>query len=186
MRTSITGNRRGFTLVEVVVVIVIVAVLAAMIVPRLAGGASARQLRESARKLLTTAQYARDYAARHRRACRLVIDSAQGRYGLIRQVAPESSPNEFRPLTGVGRAVHLERPLRFERVRIQPRPHLTGMNPRRDCITFDSMGQADAAVVEITDGTRSISLLVAPSTGRARLVNGVPDKLPSDRKDLDA
>jgi len=184
MRTSLTGEP-GFTLVELIVVIVIVSVLATMIAPRLYTATGSARLRSSASRLLVTAQYARSFAATHRCACRLLIDPAEGRYGLTCQYDPEAQPDEFRPLrTGVGKAESLAPGLRFSKLWIK-RQDREETSQQVGCITFRPSGQADAAVVEITDGRRRVSMLLGPCTGQAELVEGIVQQLPNDRVDLD-
>ena len=129
----------------------------------------------------------------------MVFDSDERRYGLLYQRYPQHKPNEFVPLRGgVGRAERLAEPLRFSKVQIEQRPRLDGALPaealaarggaavpRQACITFDPSGEADAAIVEITDGKRAYSILVAPYTAQAKMVEGAVDTTPNDRWDLD-
>ena len=187
MRTSATG-KKGFTLVEIMVVLVIISVLAGMIVPHMSGRTTAAKLRASARRLLVAARYARDFAATRRRKCRLVIDTKEQQYVLTCQQDPEHEPDLFAPLkTALGRAERLADGLTFSRVRIEPRHQPdTQQSKFPDCITFEPTGQADAAVLEITDGRNTYSVLIAPQTGSAKLIEGVVDELPNDRIDLDS
>ena len=185
MPTSSAGER-GFTLIEVLAVVVVIAVLATMAVPRLYGGMGRRRLNTAAARFLTSARYARDFATTRRRACRLTMDVENNRYGLLGQRSPHRRPNEFGALAmGIGRSEDLGGGIRFGRIRVEPRPRRSGTRQQRDCITFDPMGRADAAVVEITDGRRVVSILVAPHSARARMVHGPVHKLPNDRRDLD-
>ena len=188
MRTSSTGNR-GFTLVEMIVVVVIVSVLTTMIVPRMYRARGSGRLRQSARRLLVTAQYARDFAATRRCKCRLIIDSEQQQYGLARQKDVEGEANEFVPLeASLGKSERLGEGLRFGRIRIEPQKGAGERGEKTeqaDYISFEPSGQADAAVVEITDGEDTYSLLVMPHTGYARLEEGIVNELPNDRLDLD-
>ena len=178
------GRGGGFTLVELTVVVIIISVLAGMIAPRFAGSIGSTALRESARRLLVAAQYARDFAVTRRRACRLVIDSKQRRYVLECEAEPDAQPGEFTALrAGPVRAGALSRGVRFGQVRVE------GLGPRRaepDRICFEPGGGADDAVVEITDGRRVYSLTVSGCTGRAELVEGAVAELPEGRVDLDA
>lgn len=185
-RTSTTG-KGGFTLVELLVVIVLMTVLATMALPRLAGASGAAQLRTAAGQLLTTGRYARNYAVTHRTICRLVVDGQGGRYELLRQSDPRNEPNEFSPLRwGIGKAVGLAKPIRFEQIRIEPRNRAGDRAPRRgQYIQFDPGGQADAAVLIVTDGRQAYSLLVAPHTGRVWMEDGRAGQIPNDRQDLD-
>ena len=187
MRTSSTGNR-GFTLVEMIVVVVIVSVLTAMIVPQMYR-ARGWGLRQSARRLLVTAQYAREFAATRRYTCRLIIDREEQQYSLAQQKDPEGDPNEFVPLkVSLGKTERLGEGLRFGRIRIEPqkgRGERGEKAEQANYISFEPSGQADAAVLEITDGEGTCSVLVMPHTGYARLIEGVSDELPNDRLDLD-
>jgi type II secretion system protein H len=180
--TSSTG-RSGFTLVELVAVMAIVAVLATMIVPRLGGTMAGAQLREQARGMLWMARYARETAATRRRECRLVVDPEHGSFRLEMEEDPQDHPGEFVPLAGalVGRR-QLSGGVSFGTVRIEAETEEGPANT----IRFHPDGRADAAVVEITDGRRTFSLLVAPGSGRLLLVDGTVPSLPTERQDLDA
>lgn len=181
MRTLRTG-RPGFTIVEMVVTVAIVAVLAGMIAPRLSGLLGRSQLREGASRLLVTAQYARDYAATRRVPCRLALDAEQGRYALTCP-GEDGQADKFGPVpTSMGRSAALGRGLRFAAVTISTPPGEPEGPP--DCVTFFPDGPAAAAVVQVSDGRRTFSLLVPPS-GRVRLVEGAVAELPNDRIDLD-
>jgi len=189
-QTSATGDK-GFTLIEIIVVVVIISILATMTIPRMYGGNSSAKLRGSARRLLVTAQYARDFAATHRCQCRIIIDPDQQRYALTYQIDPQHNPNEFVPLgSGLGKSQRLDEGLTFARLRIESRQGPEPDQPLREVIninhlTFEPTGQADSAVLEITDGKDIYSLLIAPYTGYAKLVEGTVSELPNDRIDLD-
>lgn len=186
--TSATGNR-GFTIVEILVVVAIISVLATVTVPRMYAGRSKSRLRGAARRLLVTAQYARDFATTRRCECRLIIDSDRQRYSMLYQKDPQHNPSEFTLLgTGLGKAQNLGKNLEFGKLRIAPRQGLDPDQPPKEVgyITFDPTGQADAAVLEITDGTNTYSLLIVPYTGYAKLTEGTVSELPNDRIDLDA
>ena len=152
-------------------------------------GRSSAELRGSARQLLVAAQYARDFAATRRRKCRLTIDLDQQQYVLTAQSAPQHNPSEFVPLaTGLGKAQRLSQGVRFVKVRVEPRKgHDQPDQPpeQLNYITFEPNGQADAAVLEITNGQQSYSVLIVPHTGYAKLIEGTTRALPNDRLDLD-
>jgi len=150
-------------------------------------GNSSSKLRGSARQLLVAAQYARDFAATRRCKSRLIIDLDQQQYALAFQPDPQHNPSEFVPLaTGLGRAQRLAEGLRFARVWIEPRQGHDQPPDQLDYITFEPNGQTDAAVMEITNGQQTYSVLIAPHTGYAKLIEGTSDVLPNDRLDLDA
>jgi hypothetical protein len=156
-----------------------------MVVPRLHSATGSAQLRTSAARLLVAARYARDLAVTHRCACLLVIDSDEQCYGLLCQVDPEHRPGEFRPFrTGIGKSERLGGQLRFGKVWID-RCGPDGLGRHADGITFTPTGGADAAVIQITDGRRTVSIVVAPNTAQVKLVEGAVAELPNDRVDLD-
>lgn len=180
------GRRRtalAFTLVEMTVVMVLVVVLAGMTIPMFAGAAGSTRLKEQAHGLLTSARYAREYAITHRVDCRLAIDSTAGQYTLQRQDVDALGGETFTAIgLGWGRPVVLGSGVRFSRVEIQPADGHT----ENQWITFHPTGQADSALVEITDGQKTYTLLVAPASGRATLTDGTVRAIPNDRVDLDA
>jgi type II secretion system protein H len=179
-------TKKAFTLIELIVVIVLVTVLAGMIAPRLWGAGRGASLRSAAKRVFVAAQYARDYAATRRRICRLILDPKTGRFQLIAQVNPEHRPDEYKPIEGgPGRAGHLEKPLRFAEIRVEPTVPRENNETKNNEITFYPSGRCDAAVVQITDGRETYSLEVFPSRGRCRLSQGATETLPDDQLDLD-
>jgi prepilin-type N-terminal cleavage/methylation domain-containing protein len=186
MPISRTGNNRAFTLVELIVVIVVVVVLAMLTAPPMLGAMHSAKLRTSTRDLLIAARYARDFAATRRRTCRLSIDIEQGSYRLEYQSDPEHEPQLFKLLSsGPVKPGQLPQPLRFESLDIQPSaPH--DVAAPSDAVHFYATGGADAAVVRITDGKRTWSLMISPGDGTAVLTDQPVTQPPNDRKDLDA
>ena len=185
MRISKTGNR-AFTVVELIVVIAILSVLAGMTVLRLGGRAGSGRLREASRRLLTTAQYARDFATTRRRACRLIFDP-NGGYSLAYQADPYKDPGKYSPISsGLAKPERLTEPVRLSKVRVMNRSFINYETTPQSFVTFEPTGLSDGAIIEITDGKRKFSLLIEPHTGRAKLVEGSVDELPNGRKDLDA
>jgi type II secretory pathway pseudopilin PulG len=172
-------------MVELLVVLALIGVLAGMTVPRLAGATAGRQLRQDARRLVLAARAAHDHAVGHQRLCRLMIDSARRQFALVEQDTDEQGEQTFVPLAfGLGRPQMLGRNSRFENVWVEPMPR-AGFGGDDRGITFDELGQVDAAIITIGDGRRHWSLLTSPATGRIRLQEGVVDELPIDRVDLD-
>ena len=174
---------RAFTLIEMMVVLMLIAVAAGMIVPRFVDRAATAALREAGRDLYTTARRAREHAVTRRRPCRLVIDAQRGRFDLLVEDDPTRRPGQYRPVRRAGaRRSGLDRSIRFGRIRIA----LPDDAESARFIQFDPMGMATAAIVEVTDGRRTWSLVVEPGTGRARLIDGEVDEMPAGRIDLDA
>ncbi len=72
-------DRRGFTLLELLLVVTIVAVLVGMVVPSI-GGSDARRLNDAARELVLLLNRARQEAALGMTTWRLVAEPGEGRY----------------------------------------------------------------------------------------------------------
>ena len=185
-----TGKREfrsAFTLVELIVVVVLVTVLAGMVGLRLWGAGRGASLRAAARRVHIAAQYARDFAATRRCNCRLTLDPKTGGFQLVYQADPEHRPDEFQPVRGgPGRTETLEEPLRFSRIRVEPTEPRANDDAKENQITFYPSGRSDAAIVQITDGRRTYSVVVFPSRGRCRMIEGAVEQLPDDQLDLDA
>ena len=187
-RTKISSiGKRALTIVELLVTLVIIAVLATMVVPRFSGAAASGRLRESARRLLVTARYARDFAATHRCEVRLIINTEENTYSLEYQPDPEHQPGDFQPVPQkLGRTEQLDSKLQFGDFRIAARDQEADFFEQQDYVTFSPTGQADAAVIQLTNSRRTYSVLVAPASGRINLAEGAVTELPNDRLDLDA
>lgn len=185
MRTSSTG-RLGFTLVEMTVVIVLITVLSGMIAPRLWGQFGGLNIRESARGFVVTAQYAREYATTHRCDCRVVINREDGSYQVTAQREPLKYPSRFEPVmyNGMARKGRLATGVKFGKIRVQPGRRMQN-DPSKNFIQFLPDGQSDAAVVEMTNSRRTLSVVITPGTARAELREGSVASLVKDRKDLD-
>ena len=188
MRTSPTGSR-GFTLIEIIVVVVLISILATMTVLSMYSGASPAKLRGSAQRLLVAARFARDFATTHRCKSRLMIDPDKQQYAITFQPDPQHDPSKFVPLaTTLGKVQSLSQGIRFVNLRIVPRQGRDQLDPPRretNYITFEPTGSADAAVLEVTNGKQSYSVLIVPHTGYAKLIEGTLRELPNDRLDLD-
>ena len=92
---------------------------------------------------------------------------------------------QFEPVDGPCRRQTLGKGVRFSPPRIESsRP--AQAKESDSVVEFEPSGQADAAVLEVTDGSVLYSVIVVPESGRAILVSGKVQQLPNDRQDLDA
>ena len=172
---------------ELTVVLMIIAVTATLIVPQTLGSMTSARLRESGQGLLVAARYAHDFATTRRRVCRLVVDARNHTHHLEYQSDPQGKPFEFTSMTGGPiKSTRLGKGVEFTLVRIDSsrRTQFEGEDSG-DVITFEPTGGADAAVVQISDGRRTHSLLIEQGSGRAKLVGRAVDQPPNDRGDLD-
>jgi hypothetical protein len=117
----------------------------------------------------------------------LALNSDTGEF-VVEAELDAAQPGQFQPVQAdLNRKQRLAHGIRFGTINI--RPVLSGaVEPRGQAhaVTFEPLGTADAAVIEVTDGTRSWSLRIAPSTGRAELVKGLSRQWLEVRIDLDA
>src|SRR5439155_618395 len=110
LRTSTAGaERRGFTLLELVVTLAVIALGATLVLPRL-GDARGLALAAAARRLADTVAYGRDRAILGGRPMRLVLDLDRGRWELgtpgrdPETVLPDATPTGRGGRTGWGPA----------------------------------------------------------------------------------
>lgn len=186
---TIHGSRLrngAFTLVELTVVIVVIVIVAGLAAPQMLGAFGSAQLRDSARRLSTAARYARDFAATRRRACRIVFEADGSGWQLQMQTKPTTDPALFEPMqTGPIKPSKLPTNVKLARLDVATSERaLPGRNNR--AIVFEPSGQADAAIIAITDGKRTWSLVISGLDGRATLVDGIVEQPPVEREDLDA
>ena len=190
LRRLVAPSRRRFphppayTLVEMVAVVAIVAVLAAMVVPQLSASVGSARLRSAATRLLVAMRFAHDHAVTHGRACRVVLDRREHRFGVECQADPEHRPEVYEPLPAAGlKPSGLGAGVRIASVRVAD---ADAESDASAAVLFKPGGGATAAVIELTDGARVFAIVVEPAAGRARLLEGSVPRLPEDREDLDA
>jgi hypothetical protein len=73
--------------------------------------------------------------------------------------------------------------VRFTNLSIQPRDSSSDLP---QTITFEPTGECDAALIELSDGRATFTIVVTPNTGLVHLNKGPAREIPSDREDLDA
>ena len=88
--------------------------------------------------------------------------------------------------TAQGRTRKLPEGVKFGTFRVQPRAEgKSDPDAAAPFIGFEPTGEADTAVIGLTDGRSHWTLRIAPSTGRAELTEGRVEQPIDDRKDLD-
>ncbi|TMA69075.1 MAG: type II secretion system protein GspH [Deltaproteobacteria bacterium] len=160
--TSTAGaERRGFTLLELVVTLAVIALAAGLVLPRL-GDARGLELGAAARRLADTLAYARDRAILGGRPMRLVLDLDRGRWDLGTPARdPVAVIADFSPL---GRGAVLPAGVRLAAVTAGGTPAAT-----RGIAALDLEPDGDAlpARIDLADASgRRASVVVPPAGGR--------------------
>jgi prepilin-type N-terminal cleavage/methylation domain-containing protein len=88
----LSGNERGFTLVELIIVVVIIAVAAGLTIPNLTAGARQREVRQTMQRFVSAVRRSSSVAVFTRSSVELRIDPEDGRY----QVVVPKSEKELR------------------------------------------------------------------------------------------
>jgi prepilin-type N-terminal cleavage/methylation domain-containing protein len=182
-------SNAAFTLIEVLLVMAVIAVLAGVVaysLPRM----TPDLLDESAARLASACERARDEAVRGGYVVRLVLDPQTGEWFLLAESDPLDRPGEFLDLPGDGSRVRkLPDEIKFGRVDVAAaRPDAPALGGRGSTfVEFAADGTSDSAVIELlpTDdggnfGSRWV--LLKPAPAKAVVVDEAPDRpsLPAD------
>ncbi len=173
------------------VVAVVVGVLSAVLLPALGGSFTQRKLAGAAGDLHLAMRHLQEVAVLNRRTCRLLLHPGAagqaGRYTAEYQAVELDAESAFAVLNDAALpATTLPEGLRFGDLQLPPEAaEAPGVPAGGAAVRFYADGSADPAVVPLTDGRAVWTVVLAPSTGRARLVQGVVERPPTGREDLD-
>ena len=180
-------TRRAFTLIEAITVVIVITVIAGLALPYFSGSLSRASLQSSADGLLDTARYLGRMAVIDQRDYRLILVKGTGDDGDTYRVEVASvdldAAAAFEPVTeGAIKPTRFSPPIGFANILVDN----GGASIRERFITFRADGSADAAVIQVSDGRQTVSILVEPTLGRVQRVEGATQQLPNLREDLDA
>ena len=173
------------------VVVVVIGVLSAMLLPALGGPLQRRKLAGAAGNLHLAMRALHEVAVTRGRTCRLLLQPASGgepgRYAAEVQAIRAGGRERVREAGRRGLAAHrVARGRALRRLASAARRgRCAGRAPGGAALMFFADGSAGGAVVPLTNGQASWSVVVAPNTGRASLIKGVVTALPGGREDLD-
>ncbi|MCF7955631.1 MAG: prepilin-type N-terminal cleavage/methylation domain-containing protein [Phycisphaerae bacterium] len=200
MLTSLTTNyrpapsvqpaaeRRGFTMVEILVVVAIVAIMATAAGALYMGTFKNMQLEKAAKEFYLAAKYARLGAVEKQTEFRLAIDQNEGRFFIAyEKMNPDTDELEnvvvSNPYT---KPVTLPAGVRIEEITIVPSIEMIEPENRGDqeslkkdkdrepgtVIVFTPYGTADSAVIKIGNGKTSFTVSISPATGKVKIARG--------------
>ena len=166
---SATGNRGGFTLLELLVVLVIMMMMTGIVAVSLRPALEEARLRSAARMVIASLRYARSYAISHRTMTAAVVDL--DRPGLLVQARENELEGEedwHEITTPAGRFRSL--PAGIDIVYVSG----TGVEQDRGeaTVTFSPLGNSDSASFVLQDpGGRERTIQVDGVTGRCSLAD---------------
>jgi prepilin-type N-terminal cleavage/methylation domain-containing protein len=159
-------NRKGFTLLEILIVIAMMAVLGAISYPAFTSFSKTYKFRAAGREVLTTAMQARSNAIRDNATWRVEFDHAANKFNLV---APDGSVAVSHDLSSYGHGIKL----------IGDTESTCGAASKNwssdpisqtDLITFTGRGFGNSRSIYLEDADNKICLAVsAASSGIARL-----------------
>ncbi len=180
-------NKRGVTLVELIVVISVMAILSALIVPQFSGSYQGAMLGAAGREIAAVAALARSQAITTGRPHRIAFEPESGRYRLEAPDPQGDRGGEFAPTRGVpgslgeidgririeirARNAHRQAPRSDETTRGDETPRSDEtMRSRTDAVLFRPDGTAEGRDIVLRDADGFALLIeIQPVTARVRI-----------------
>ena len=153
---SLTGTRRAFTSIELIVALAIMVVMGTIVVVSMGPALGEARLRSGCRMILSALTYARGYAVTRQTDTRVVLDKTGNGVCVEARVRDRNNVERLAPVTTPsGRYRRLPRGVAIVDVR--------GPEIDRDdsFVGFSQLGQADGAVITVVDArgkTRAITV----------------------------
>ena len=188
-RTKLSGQHRGFTLVELLLVIIVMTVALGLGGGVYVGTYKAMLIKKAARDVFVMAQYARIAAIENQTRVNMIFDKMNRRIVLTMLVFdPESQESENTEIRNpFCRPVTFASQVDLEGVVISDNQiDESGSDDAQEVLTFYPNGTADMAAIQVGDGKTHYSIGVSSSTGKARLVCGEATELSNMTVDLDS
>jgi type II secretion system protein H len=175
------GERKAFTLIELMVVLALIGILSALIVPEMKGTFEDSLLRSTSRDLVNVLSIAASRAVSLNQLHRVRLDARTGRYVIEKRTRETAQGDEFVPIripesdgtldTRISIQIHrMEEPPADSSESGESNRNLEG-SQAVDSISFNSDGTADRAEILLRDrqGFR-MALVINPITSRVKIV----------------
>lgn len=182
-------QKRGFTLVELLLVVFLISLIAGVSGGFYIGTFKGLQVEKAARDLIMTAKYARIMALEQQRRYELCLDVLNNGFYLIEIQVDQQTGQSATMIVrdSFCKPVTMDSDVRFENIQIIPTGHeTTEQIEGMQSILFLPDGTAQSASVQIGDGQTHYSLGVNAATGKAKLYQGTIDNVKVSTVDLDA
>jgi hypothetical protein len=155
-------DEQGLTLAEIIVVLFVLSLALAFVLPNLT---MQNQLPASVRHLIGMIRALSLASSTDRQMHRLHFDMEQGRYWATVMSQDHEEIPAINP--SVSGSFHLPPPVLFRQISV-----LDGENrvPGRSFITFYPIGNADGALISLTEGTEQTILRLDPLSGDVRVI----------------
>lgn len=184
-------QRKGFTIVEILVAITIIALASTWAAVVIYRGIESTTLRSTALALQRTARYGRLIAGQRHQLCRLQINMPERTYRLniIKRGYAVNKDEETETFEGVlesediySEEKRLPDNINFGLVIVEDQQ--TEQSGEAS-VSFNVDGNAQAALIQLRCEDETQTILINPVTAKAELYNKAIEALPSERFDLD-
>ncbi len=156
-------------MIEILVVCLLTSIILMVGIPIFKDISSTSQLRATSRKIIGTVQGLRDEAVRYRRAFTLVVDLDRKRVWY-----EQDDGNKTQQQKGQSQEEVMELPSSVRIMDVWSKS--TGRKSRGTInLWISPQGYMDMTVFHLTDGSETVSLIVAPFLGSVRVVDGYAD-----------
>jgi prepilin-type N-terminal cleavage/methylation domain-containing protein len=191
IKVEVGVNKRGFTLVEVLVVVIIIGLLGGLGGGLYIGSYKRLLVEKAARDFLLTAKYARVMAIEKQRQYKLVLDTANNGFHLeTTQLNEEEGQTEkIIVMDSLCRPIKLEGEILFEDIKIEPTSQaLTTeeQDEEEQSIVFSANGTSQTAAIQIGNGKTHYTITISSATGKAKVHEGICENIQIGVIDLDA
>jgi len=189
LKVEVKPQRRGFTIVELLLVVVIIALIGGVGGGLYVGTYKRLLVEKAARDLLLTAKYARIVAIERARPHEIQLDVENNGFWLATSLLNEETGQTEQSIVRnyYCKPVQFPGEVKFEDVKITPvGTETTAEAENQQRIVFSPNGNAQLAVVQIGDSKTHFTVSISAATGKAAMYFGKAENVKIKTIDLDA